>query len=80
MNEKSSKPEHGYCIGCENKHGCKSRTPPCINEMARDKVNSDSGKGYLRSKNMIHLCGECPFLRSCWTMTDYNRACGVKGA
>lgn len=72
---KHEKPEHGYCIGCENKHGCKSRTPPCIDEMNRDKVNSDSGKRHLRSKNKLHLCRDCPFFRSCWVMPEYQREC-----
>jgi len=75
LDEKPAKPEHGYCIGCENKHGCKSRTPPCIDEMAHDNVNLDSGKQYLRSKKKLYLCGECPFLRSCWKKTDYQREC-----
>ncbi len=75
MIEKPTKPEHGYCIGCENKHGCKSRTPPCIDEMARDKVDSDSGKQYLKSKGRLYLCRDCPFLRSCWTMSEYLRQC-----
>ncbi|OPY02965.1 MAG: hypothetical protein A4E60_00636 [Syntrophorhabdus sp. PtaB.Bin047] len=67
------KPKSGYCIGCTNKHGCKSRTPPCIDEMTSRNVSSDSGKQYLIDHNMIELCRDCPFLRSCWTMEEYKR-------
>ena len=77
MNPKTPvKPEKGYCIGCENKHGCKSRTPPCIDEMTAHNINSDSGKKYLIEQKKIHLCRDCPFLRSCWTMEGYKRALG----
>ncbi|MEN6617875.1 MAG: hypothetical protein ABFD12_15085 [Syntrophorhabdus sp.] len=41
--------------------------------MERDDVSTDSGKKYLRGKKKLHLCRDCPFLRSCWTMTEYNR-------
>lgn len=67
------KPKSGYCIGCDNKHGCKSRTPPCIDEMASRNVSSDSGKQYLIDRHGVELCRDCPFLRSCWTMEEYKK-------
>ncbi|MBP7526640.1 MAG: hypothetical protein KA801_01865 [Syntrophorhabdaceae bacterium] len=66
------KPKTGYCIGCDNRHGCKSKTPPCIDEMTAHNVSADSGKQYLRERNLLDLCGGCPFLRSCWTMEEYK--------
>jgi hypothetical protein len=67
------KPKSGYCIGCTNKHGCKSRTPPCIDEMTSCNVSSDSGKQYLIDRHKVELCRDCPFLRSCWTMEEYKK-------
>ncbi len=73
MREAPIKPKNGYCIGCTNKHGCKSRTPPCIDEMRSRNVSSDSGKKYLIEQGRVDLCGNCPFLRSCWAMEEYKK-------
>jgi hypothetical protein len=32
------KPKKGFCINCDNRHGCKSQTPPCIIEMMENNV------------------------------------------
>lgn len=67
------KPKNGFCINCDNKHGCKSKTPPCIDEMASHNVSAESGKQYLLEQHKTDLCGSCPFLRSCWNMEEYKR-------
>ena len=36
-----------YCINCDNRHGCKSGTPPCIGEMVKHGITDRSGKRYL---------------------------------
>ncbi|HOE16750.1 MAG TPA: hypothetical protein PLX02_11290 [Syntrophorhabdaceae bacterium] len=67
------KPKHGYCINCDNRHGCKSQTPPCIAAMMENNVIGVSGKQYLVEKNMAHKCRDCSFFRSCWSMEEYNQ-------
>lgn len=62
-----------FCINCDNKHGCKSGTPPCIGEMMKDSVLGWSGKDYLMKTKKAHRCKECPFFRSCWSMEEYDR-------
>ena len=61
-----------YCINCDNKHGCKSGTPPCLAEMAKHGVNSVSGKGYLIDAGRIFRCKPCAFFRSCWDVEEYG--------
>ena len=73
------KPKTGYCINCDNRHGCKSKTPPCIMEMAEHGVSGRSGKQYLTECEGLHLCKDCPFFRSCWNPEDYNRLAGQPG-
>jgi hypothetical protein len=63
-----------FCINCDNKHGCKSGTPPCIGEMTKDNVKGRAGKEYLIHSAKISRCKDCPFFRSCWTMEEYDRA------
>jgi hypothetical protein len=62
-----------FCINCDNRHGCKSGTPPCIGEMVKNNISGWSGKDYLMKANKIHRCQDCPFFRSCWTMEEYGR-------
>lgn len=70
------KPKTGYCINCDNRHGCKSKTPPCIMEMMEHGAAGGSGKTYLTECGKLHLCKECPFFRSCWNPEDYKRLTG----
>jgi hypothetical protein len=66
------KPKTGYCINCDNKHGCKTRTPPCLMEMAAHGVVNESGKEYLTRKGGVVSCEKCPFFRSCWSDEEYD--------
>jgi hypothetical protein len=63
-----------FCINCDNRHGCKSGTPPCIGEMMKNKVEGQAGKDYLMKTNRICRCEDCAFFRSCWTSEEYQRA------
>jgi hypothetical protein len=63
-----------FCINCDNKHGCKSGTPPCIGEMMKNSVTGQSGKDYFTKTNKLHRCQGCAFLRSCWTEEEFHRA------
>ncbi len=67
------KPKKGFCINCDNRHGCKSQTPPCVTEMMENNITEMSGKQYFVEKNKIVACRDCSFFRSCWKMEDYNR-------
>lgn len=67
------KPKAGFCINCDNRHGCKSRTPPCLVQMEEDKVTGKSGRQYLVERDQTDKCRDCPFLRSCWTEEEYDR-------
>ena len=67
------KPKSGYCINCDNKHGCKSKTPPCIDEMTEENVTGVSGKQYLVEQNKTVKCLDCPFFRLCWNSEEYDR-------
>ncbi len=69
-------PTAGYCINCDNRHGCKSRTPPCVDAMGRDGVKGCLGKEYLTHKKETHLCMDCSFFRSCWSMEEFDRLRG----
>jgi len=68
------KPKTGYCINCDNKHGCKSRTPPCIDEMAKNGVKGVGGKHYFIEQKKTHNCPDCPFFRSCWNEEEFDRS------
>ena len=63
-----------FCINCDNKHGCKSGTPPCVGEMIKNNVRGWSGKKYFMDLNKVYRCKDCSFFRSCWTMEKYDRA------
>ncbi len=65
--------EMGYCINCDNKHGCKSGIPPCIGEMTKNGVTRVSGKQYLIEAGRIERCRDCPFFRSCWDSEEYEK-------
>jgi|WetSurMetagenome_2_1015567.scaffolds.fasta_scaffold1166945_1 hypothetical protein len=67
------KPKKGFCINCDNRHGCKSQTPPCITEMMENNVTDMSGKEYFTEKNRTHTCKDCSFFRSCWRMEEYMK-------
>jgi hypothetical protein len=67
------KPKKGFCINCDNRHGCKSQTPPCITEMIENNVADMSGKQYFIEKNKTGTCKDCSFFRSCWKMEEYKR-------
>jgi hypothetical protein len=63
----------GFCINCDNKHGCKSGAPPCIVEMSRNNISRMSGKLYLINERRAEKCRECSFFRSCWNAEEYDR-------
>ncbi len=67
------KPKSGYCINCDNKHGCKTKTPPCVDAMMAQGITDRSGKDYLLQNQQTALCKECPFFRSCWRSGEYDR-------
>lgn len=68
------KTKAGFCIDCDNRHGCKSRTPPCLVLMAEDGTTDQSGRQYLIERKQTDNCRDCPFLRSCWTEEEYDKA------
>ena len=68
-----NKPKSGFCINCDNKHGCKSKSPPCVVEMRENEVKEESGKEYLIRQNKTGKCTECSFFRDCWNTEDYAR-------
>lgn len=65
--------EMGYCINCDNRHGCKSGVPPCIGEMTKNGVTGTPGKRYLIEARRIERCRDCPFFRSCWNSEEYEK-------
>jgi hypothetical protein len=67
------KSKSGYCINCDNRHGCKSETPPCIAEMAENDVKGMAGKQYLIENRKTSKCNDCSFFRTCWKREDYNK-------
>lgn len=69
----------GFCINCDNRHGCKSGTPPCLGRMALHHVKNESGKEYLTRTGNLSLCIDCPFFRSCWNSEEYDRKVGETG-
>ncbi len=66
----------GYCIGCDNRHGCKSGVPPCHGEMAKAGVTGMPGKEYLRRTGRLERCQVCPYLRACWNAEEYEHLAG----
>ena len=68
--------KRGYCINCDNKHGCKTKNPPCIIEMAKANISGASGKSYLVKTGHTDLCRNCPFFRSCWKEEEYSGMVG----
>jgi len=66
------KPKTGYCINCDNRHGCKSGEPPCSVRMAEQGVKGASGKDFMIRTGNIDECRGCPFFRSCWNQEDYD--------
>lgn len=67
------KPKSGFCINCDNRHGCKSQAPLCITEMMENNVADMAGKQYMVQQKKVDNCRSCPFFRSCWRMEEYNR-------
>jgi len=63
----------GFCINCDNRHGCRSKTPPCIVLMRKDEIKDTCGKEYLKSKKELKLCKECVFFYSCWNDSEYQK-------
>ncbi|MCX8021978.1 MAG: hypothetical protein N2745_04315 [Syntrophorhabdaceae bacterium] len=63
----------GYCINCDNKHGCKSGTPPCVAEMEKEKISGTTGKEYLIRSKRLKRCMDCSFFTSCWNIEEYKK-------
>lgn len=64
----------GFCINCDNRHGCKSKTPPCIVLMRDAGVKDKCGKEYLKSVQKLDLCKDCDFFLTCWKDSEYLKA------
>ncbi len=71
---RDAKTRSGFCINCDNRHGCKSKTPPCIAMMTKEHAVRTAGKQYLIERGMLDECLACAFFRSCWNGDDYDRA------
>ncbi|HEX2967090.1 MAG TPA: hypothetical protein VHO84_14985 [Syntrophorhabdaceae bacterium] len=67
------KPERGFCINCDNRHGCKSQTPPCVSAMMAQDITGASGKQYFIDNNKTSECRGCHFFRSCWRDEEYGK-------
>lgn len=63
----------GFCINCDNRHGCKSKMPPCIVLMRQNDIKDTCGKAYLRSIKELKLCKECDFFLTCWNESEYQK-------
>lgn len=61
----------GYCLNCDNKHGCKTETPPCLMAMMEENITDMNGKDYLIKTKRLSECKECPFFRTCWRAGEY---------
>ncbi len=68
-----AKPANGFCLNCDNRHGCKSGPPPCLAAMREKSIVNRSGKDYLTETKKILSCQACPFFRSCWSGEEYDR-------
>ncbi len=64
----------GFCINCDNRHGCKLKTPPCIITMREKNIKDKCGKEYLIETKQLKLCRECDFFRICWNESDYEKS------
>ena len=68
------KPKTGYCINCDNRHGCRSDVPPCLSHMGECGAKGVSGREFMRETRRIAECEGCPFFRSCWNSEEYERS------
>jgi hypothetical protein len=37
-------------------------------------IKGVTGKQHLIDSGQVGLCRDCPFLRSCWNMSDYEKS------
>ena len=69
----SSETKKGYCINCDNRHGCKSKSPPCVAEMTEKQIKGMEGRQYLIESKKTDRCKDCAFFRSCWNTEEFER-------
>lgn len=55
----------GFCMNCDNRHGCRSKTPPCIELMRKDGAKGIRGKDYIVKVNRTDICEKCEFSSTC---------------
>jgi hypothetical protein len=63
-----------FCLGCDNRHGCRSAQAICLElERAPDEA-AMPGRQFMRRRGLLAACAGCALLRRCWSDDDYRRA------
>ena len=64
----------GFCLNCDNRHGCRTGTPYCLTALRNPDELDLRGKDLLRQRGLLRVCGRCKLFRQCWQRSQYERA------
>ena len=64
----------GFCLNCDNRHGCKTEEPLCLKIEPRAAERFFSGKRLMVSRGVLCRCRRCGHFRQCWSTEKYRRA------
>ena len=74
-----SQSEARLCLNCDNRHGCRSARPLCLDLPRRSSERRLSGRQLMARRGMLGSCQTCELFRRCWTSEDYRRQTRSKG-
>lgn len=72
--------EGGFCLNCDNRHGCKTEQPLCESLTLDQAQRWVPGKELMRRRGMLDKCRNCGHFRKCWGADAYRRALEVDRA
>jgi len=64
----------GFCINCDNRHGCKNGQPLCQTErFARERTEGLFGKAMMHRLGELEMCAACNYFKQCWKREEFDR-------
>lgn len=65
-------PPRRTCLNCDNRHGCLTPQPDCLElERGPDEMRL-SGRQLMARRQLLRRCTECGLFRRCWTTETYR--------
>ncbi len=64
----------GFCLNCDNRHGCKNGLPPCLRRRREPGEERLRGREFMKRRGWVEDCAACKDFGACYGPGEYEAA------